>query len=73
VRERGDELKKKILEMVAATQSPLLVMPLPNILIMTPEQYDDQQTDPDMLGDYEHADQRVYITPLNAMDVRVIT
>ncbi len=65
-----EQLQKDIVETVAATQSPLLVVPLPNILLLTRRQYDLLQNDPDMLGTY--ADQRVYVTPLNAMDVRVV-
>ncbi len=67
--ETGDELKKKILVMIDDTQSPLLITPLPNLLVMTGRQYDQMQTDPDMLGRYSES--RIYVTPLNAMDVRV--
>ncbi len=68
----GEDLKGEILRMVSATQSPLLIMPLPNILIMTRAQYDAMQTDPDMIGDYQYSSERVYVTPLNAMDVRIV-
>lgn len=66
-----EQLQRDIVEAVSATQSPLLVVPLPNILILTRAQFDLLQDDPDMLGTYGSADQRLYITPLNAMDVRI--
>lgn len=71
-RETGPDLMQRITESVAATQSPLLVIPLPNILVLTRAQFDDLQTDLDRIGDYESARQMLFITPLNAMDIRVV-
>lgn len=63
----GDELKREIVEAVKSTQL-LIVRPLPDKLVMTGEQYDMLQSDPEMHGMWE-SQQRVYVTSENAMDV----
>jgi len=69
LRERGEELKQAIFNAVKDTQG-IIMSPLPNVLIMTAEQYMDQDPNPEMMPAYKSKD-RLFITPLNAMDVVV--
>jgi len=66
-KQTGDELKREIDEAVKSTQS-VVIRPLPNKLVMTGPQYDMLQADPEMRG-FWTSQERVYITPYNAMDV----
>jgi len=65
----GDELKQEILNAVKDTQG-VLMMELPDQLIMTKEQFEELQPDPDMQQMYESKDFLFY-TPLNVMEVWV--
>lgn len=67
--ERGEALKQAIFNAVKDTQA-IIMAPLPNELIMTAAQYEDQDPLGDMAQAYKSKD-RVYITPLNAMDIVV--
>lgn len=66
-RQTGQELKTAIWQAVKDTQL-FVVRPLPNELVMTGDQYDMLQDDPEMQGMWQ-SQQRVYVTPDNAMDV----
>ena len=69
LKEHGLALHEAICNAVKDTQS-IVIRQLPNILLMTLAQY--QELDP--LGDMNgaaNAKQRIYMTPLNAMDVVV--
>ena len=66
-KQKGAELVKEINEAVADTQK-IIIRPLPHTLVMTGAQYDMLQDDPEMRG-WHGSQQRVYVTPLNAMDV----
>lgn len=63
----GKELTDQIHQAVKDTQR-YIIRPLPNKLVMRPDQFDELQHDPDMLGDYE-PENHVFLTPMNAMDV----
>ena len=65
-------LKERIFKDVQATQNSALLLPLPDILYMRPDQYVLLQDDPDMQNMFASED-RVYATPLNAMEVRIQT
>lgn len=67
LRETGEELVRAIYNAVRDTQVPIMTQ-LPNILLMTAAQYKD--LDHHMINAYKSKD-RVYMTPLNAMDVVV--
>jgi len=69
LKETGQALKQAIFNAVKDTQGVILA-PLPNVLIMTKAQYDELDPDPEMQKAYKSKD-RIYITPLNAMDVVV--
>lgn len=66
-KQKGEELVKEINEAVKDTQK-VIIRPLPHTIVMTGTQYDMLQNDPEMRG-WHGAQQRVYITKLNAMDV----
>lgn len=68
LKETGLALKQAILNAVKDTQSAVLLTPLPNKLVMTAKQF--AELDP--LGGMQMAyqsEERIYMTPLNAMDV----
>lgn len=64
---KGAALKQEIIDRVKATQS-VIIQTLPNVLILTKEQYKDLEHDPEMYGAEKS---RVYITPYNAMDLDI--
>jgi len=68
-KETGLMLKQAILSAVKDTQR-IILAPLPDQLLMTKDQYDMLQDDPDMQKMYQ-SDNLLYITPLNAMEVKV--
>lgn len=69
LKETGPELHQAICNAVKDTQG-IIMTPLPNVLVMTVAQYIDLDPYGDMIGAYR-SKQRIYITPLNAMDIVV--
>lgn len=69
LKETGEALKQAIFNAVKDTQG-ILLAPLPNVLLMTKAQYDDLDPNPEMVKAYKSKD-RIYVTPLNAMDIVV--
>jgi hypothetical protein len=66
--QRGDTLAKAIQDEVGYSQS-VLIQQLPNVLILTPEQYDDQKRffrKSDLFGPVE-----MYMTNHNVMEIEV--
>ncbi len=70
LKERGDALKKMIVQGVKDTQK-WIIQDLPNELHMTRKQFEMLQTDPEMMGTHNSQD-HLYMTPLNVMEVRVV-
>lgn len=67
---KGADLRKEIADRVKDTQR-VLITTLPDTLLLTQEQYDILEHDPEMVGGYG-SNSRVYITPYNAMDLQII-
>jgi hypothetical protein len=65
----GMELQQAIFDAVKDTQGAIMT-PLPNVLVMSAEQFQDQDPLGGMIMAYKSKD-RVYITPYNAMDIVV--
>lgn len=73
-----EKLRAIIFNAVKDTQSAVLLAPLPHLLVMTKAQYDILDPDPDdpevddpyIVAAYRSKD-RIYLTPLNAMDIVV--
>lgn len=75
LKERGEALREAIFNAVKDTQS-IVVKPLPNVLVMTKDQFDDQlpfdeMVVPDGVVDRYKPKDHLWITPINAMDVVV--
>lgn len=69
LKEKGDELKKMIIEGVKDTQR-IIIQELPSELLMTKEQFNDLQSDP-MMQNMFQSNEYLYQTPLNVMEVVV--
>ena len=69
INKTGEELRQAILDGVKDTQGALM-MELPDQLIMTREQFNELQPDPELQQMYQSKD-FLYHTPLNAMEVWV--
>jgi hypothetical protein len=67
LKEHGPALHTAIVNAVKDTQGTILA-PLPDVLVMTALQY--KELDAGMMQAYQ-SDDRIYMTPLNAMNVRV--
>lgn len=67
LKETGVELMQAIHDAVKDTQS-VIITTLPNVLIMTSAQFESLDPYGEIVSTYRSKD-RVYITPLNAMDV----
>ncbi len=77
LKERGEALKEAIYNAVKDTQS-LIAKPLPNVLIMTKEQFDDlfalelaEMIIPDGEVDHYKPKDHLWLTPMNIMDIVV--
>jgi hypothetical protein len=73
--ERDDTLRLAIFNAVKDTQS-VVIKPLPNVLVMNKEQFDnqllaDEMVAPDGYTDPYKPKDHLWITPLNAMDIVV--
>jgi len=69
LKEKGDDLKKMIIQGVKDTQK-YVVQQLPNELLMTKAQYKMLQQDKSMMHAHESED-HLYMTPDAVMEVRV--
>lgn len=69
LKQGGDELKQAIVKAVKDTQL-YLTRPLPDLLIMTREQYEELEDDPQMVG-LKDWQSRMYVTQYNAMELDV--
>lgn len=65
-----DDLKLRIAQDVEKTQSGSILVPLPEVIALRHDQFDLLMDDPDMQNMYQSID-KIWITPLNAMEVRV--
>lgn len=68
-KEKGQDLKDVILNQVKDRQKTI-IQPHYDVLLMTTEQYDMLQGDPDLRQMYQSTDY-MYYTPLNIMEVQV--
>lgn len=69
-KEKGQELHNIIvLEAKRASESKLYI-PIPNLLLMSADQYDDLNNLSGLQEMY-HSDEKMYVTPYNVMEVRV--
>jgi hypothetical protein len=69
LREHGVALHEAICNAVKDTQG-LILAPLPDVLVMTARQYEELDPLGGMASAYQSKD-RIYMTPMNAMDVVV--
>lgn len=65
-----DALKERITKDVEKTQSRSVILPLPDLLMCRPDQYELMQTDPDLSEVYDSEDY-IWRTPLNVMELRI--
>jgi hypothetical protein len=70
-KERGMELHNVIcLEAKRAVNSKLL-LPIPNVILLTQDQFDDLSELANGVQPFYHSEDRFYTTPYNIMEVRV--
>jgi hypothetical protein len=66
---KGKALRQEIVDRVKATQS-VIIRTLPDLLILTKEQYKDLEHDPQMI-DMHQSKERIYATQYNVMELSI--
>lgn len=72
-KEKGVELHNVIVKEAKRAFESKLYLPIPNLLMLTQDQYDDLSKDLNSspIDNMYHSDDKMYVTPYSVMEVRV--